>query len=304
MAEAGAPIAARSEREVAPRRRRIEPREATVVEVVRETHDTITIVLETSQPAEYEAGHFLTVDPHQFEELADIVAYFEEAKGRREPPRAYSMSSSPLEPRPAFTVKEERYERGVTRYPPILSPYLVRRLAPGQRLTVVGFTGGYVLPPDVEGRAEHLVHVVAGSGAIPNYAILKHALAVHPRLRHTFVCSNKTWGDVLFREGLAALEARHPERLRVVHALTREPRPERRGPAVREGRVGAALLRELVPDPSACLAYACGPAVGARERAAARARGELPRPRFLEAVVSALAEIGVPEDRVKTEAYG
>jgi len=285
-------------------RRRIATYEATVEAVLRETHDTVTLVLATPARADYVAGHFLTIDPHQFEELEDLTAYLEDAKGRREKPRAYSMCSSPLEPRVAVTVKEERYVRGTTRYPPLLSPYLVRRVAPGQPMTVVGFTGAYVLPRDVEARAEHLVHLVAGSGSVPNFAILKYALAVHPRLRHTFVYSNKTWDDVIFRDALAALAERFPERLRLVHTLTREASPERHGANVRRGRVDAALLREVIPDPGASLVYACGPGIGPFERAAARARFEPPAPRFLESVLVALAAIGVPKDRVRTEAYG
>jgi hypothetical protein len=78
----------------------------------------------------------------------------------------------------------------------------------------------------------------------------------------------------------------------------------RHGRDVRHGRVRAALLRELIPDPTACLVYACGPAIGTYERRAARERGEAPHPRFLEAALAALAEAGVPPDRIKTESYG
>jgi ferredoxin-NADP reductase len=288
----------------APVRRRIQKIEATIGDVVLETPDTVTLVLRLPERASYAAGHFLTIDPHQFDDLEDLVAYFEDVKGRREPPRAYSMCSSPLERDLAVTVKEERYVRGVTRYPPLLSPYLVRHTRPGQPMTVVGFTGAYVLPADVEHRADHLVHVVAGSGSVPNYAILKYALAAHRSLRHTFLYSNKTWEDVIYRDGLAALEERFPDRLRVVHTLTREADPSVHGEQVRKGRVTAELLRELIPDPRAALIYACGPAIGPHERAAARARGEPPQPRFLETVQAALTQLGVARDRVKTEAYG
>jgi len=43
------------------------------------------------------------------------------------------------------------------------------------------------------------------------------------------------------------LEAKHPERLRVIHTLTREPDVALCGPFVRKGRVNAELLRELIP---------------------------------------------------------
>ena len=289
----------------APQRRRIKELEAMVADVVAETHDAATLVLFTgNERLEYEPGHFLTIDPHQFEGLERFIAYFEDQKGRREPPRAYSMSSAPLERYLAFTVKEERYVRGVTKYPPLLSPLLVKRTPRGQRLTIVGFTGPYVLPPDVTSRTDHLVHLVAGSGSVPNFSILKHALALYPQLRHTFIYSNKTWDDVIFRHQLEDLRERHPDRLRVVHTLTREERAERHGPDVRKGRVTPELLRELIPDPSACLVYACGPAIGPWDKLAARERGEEPQPRFLEAAEAALAAVGVPDDRVKTESYG
>ena len=290
----------------APRaRRRIKQIETMVADVVQETPDTATLLLFTgTDRLEYEAGHFLTIDPHQFEALERFTAYFEDVKGKREPPRAYSMSSAPHERYLAITVKEERYESGVTRYPPLLSPLLVKRTGRGHRLVVTGFTGPYVLPPEVESRAEHLVHVVAGSGAVPNFSILKHALTYHPSLRHTFLCSNKTFADVIFRRPLEELQARFPENLRLVHTLTREENVFGFGPSYRRGRVTAPLIRELVPDPSSCLVYACGPAVGTWERAAARSRGEEPKPRFMESALAALAEVGVPEDRITTESYG
>ena len=286
-------------------RRRIKELEAMVADVVVETHDTVTLVLFTgNERLDYEPGNFLTIDPHQFEGLERWTAYLEDLKGKREPPRAYSMASAPSERYVAFTVKEERYQRGVTKYPPLLSPLLVRRVPRGQRLSVVGFTGPYTLPPDVISRTDHLVHLVAGSGSVPNYAILKHSLALLPELRHTFIYSNKTWGDIIFRRGLEELRERHPDRLRVVHALTRDESATRRGPDVRQGRISAELLRELVPDPKACLVYACGPANGPIERKAAKERGEVPKPRFLEAALAALQEAGVPKERVKTESYG
>jgi len=286
------------------KKRRLCDFEGTVIEVVREAHDAVTLVVESKEGTDYAPGQFLTLDPHQFADLHDLAAYLEDVKVRREPPRAYSLASTPLERHLAITVKEERYRRGETPYPPLLSPYLVRRVSPGQRLAMVGMTGAYVLPRDVEARTDHLVHLVAGSGSVPNYAILKYALAVHPRLRQTFVYSNRTWDDVIFREGLEQLQALFPDRFRLVHTLTREAPRARHGACVRRGRLGPELLRELVPDPTSCLVYACGPAVSSFERKRASERGEVPAPRFLERVREVLCEVGVPKERVRTESYG
>src|SRR4029077_2428268 len=147
---------------------------------------------------------------------------------------------------------EERYVSGTTKFPPLLSPMLTKRTTRGSRLVVPGFTGPYALPPDIESKTDHIVHVCAGSGSVPNFSMLKFALAHHPTLRHTFVYSNKTWSDAIFRDELARLAAQHPDRLTVVHSLTREENPAMCGPTVRKGRIGLPLLREVIPQPSEC----------------------------------------------------
>lgn len=290
--------------ETAPRPK-IKDLEVMVAEVIRETPDTATLVLFTGNDRlDYQPGHFLTVRPQQFPALERFIAYFEEMKGLKEPPRAYSLSSAPDEKYLAFTVKEERYAPGVTRFPPLLSPLLVWRTQPGTRMQVTGFGGPYVLPPDIESRTDHLLHVCAGSGIVPNFSILKHALARDMKLRHTFVYGNKCREDVIFCRQLEELERRHPERVKVVHALSREEDAGRHGPAYRAGRVSEALIREHLPDPSAVEVFACGPGVGKWDRLAAKERGEAPKPRFLESVLAALEAIGVPRHRIHRESYG
>ena len=288
-------------------RKRIKELEVMVADSIKETADTVTLLLFTGNDRlEYQAGHFLTIDPHQFAELERFIAYFEEVKGRKEPPRAYSMSSAPHERFLAITVKEERYASGATKYPPLLSPLLVKGVTRGMRLVITGFTGPYVLPPDLDQRAKHLVHVCAGSGIVPNFSILKQSLAQHPKLKHTLVYSNKTWSDVIFARELRELERQHPERLRVVHTLTRESPDSLAGPhgAARSGRITPALLREVIEDPSACVAFACGPGITSHEKAEARKSGVSPAPRFLETSLSALREIGLAEEQLEYESYG
>ena len=69
---------------------------AVVNEIIDETADTRTLVLGTGdERLEYEAGQFLHIDPHQFAVLQRFVTFFEVLKGRKEPARAYSLSSAP-----------------------------------------------------------------------------------------------------------------------------------------------------------------------------------------------------------------
>jgi ferredoxin-NADP reductase len=139
---------------------------------------------------------------------------------------------------------------------------------------------------------------------VPNLSILKFALANHPSLRHTFIYSNKTWSDVIYRDTLAQLAASHPDRLRVVHTLTREEDVAQFGPSVRKGRVDQALLSEMIPDPTGCFVYLCGPGISKWDREAAKEQGIEPQPRFIETVLGNLRTLGVPDARIKRESYG
>ncbi|HEX6864186.1 MAG TPA: oxidoreductase [Thermoanaerobaculia bacterium] len=290
--------------ETAPRPR-IKELEVMVAEVIRETEDTATLVLFTGNDRlDYQPGHFLTIKPQQFPALDRFCKYFEDLKGKKEPARAYSLASAPHERQLAVTVKEEPYISGVTKYPPLLSPLLVFRTPPGTRMTVTGFGGPYTLPLDIESRTDHLVHICAGSGIVPNFSILRHCLGTGMKLRHTLVYGNKTWDDVIFRRQLDEMAAAHPDKLKVVHALSRDPDAATRGPNVGPGRVCEAILREHIPDPAAVEVFTCGPGIGKFERLAAKEKGEEPKPRFLESVLDALEAIGVPDEKVHRESYG
>ena len=224
-----------------------------VTEVIQETPDTVTLVLDAPEIPPYRAGQFLTIDPHFFPVIAGQTRYVEHLKGgKKELVRAYSMASAPHEPL-AITIKEEPYRPGDL-HAPLLSPLLVYGIPMGTRFPVVGFTGPYTLPPDIEQRTDHIVHLVAGSGVVPNYSIAKDALRNHPNLRHTFIDTIKTWGDIIFREGLARLAAEHPERFRLMHTLTRQVDVTGLPGDVRQGRVGPGILRELIPDSATAFA--------------------------------------------------
>jgi len=279
--------------------------EAMVADVIRETPDTTTLILFTgNERLDYQPGHFLTIDPHQFDGLERFIAFLEDLKGKKEPPRAYSMSSAPHEKYLAITIKEERYTSGQTKYPPLLSPLLVKRTARGTRLVITGFTGPYTLPQDVESTTSHLVHICAGSGSVPNFSILKHALKHHDKLRHTFIYSNRTREDTIFHDELTRLQAEEPDRLKIVYTLTRDPDAAPLGPNMHHGRVNLELIRQYVTDLSEARFFVCGPAISAWDKAAAREQGIEPQNRFMESVLMALYSLGVKKQQVTTESYG
>ena len=76
-----------------------------VADVIVEARDTATLVLFTGNDhLDYQPGHFVTIWPHQFTALDRFIKYYEDIKGKKEPPRAYSLSSAPHEKYLAITV--------------------------------------------------------------------------------------------------------------------------------------------------------------------------------------------------------
>lgn len=109
---------------------------------------------------------------------------------------------------------------------------------------------------------------------------------------------------MIYRDTLAQLAARHPDKLNVIHTLTREDNAALFGPSVRKGRVDQALLSEMIPDPTGCFVYLCGPGISKWDREAAKEQGTQPQPRFIEAALASLRAIGVPDARIKHESHG
>ena len=285
-------------------RTKIREMELVITDVIWETADTVTLNLfANGERMDYQAGQFITIRPQQFPALESLCSYFEDMKGKKEPGRAYSLTSAPHEKQLAITVKAETYVKGQTKYPPLLSPFLTYSVRPGMSFVATGIGGPYVLPSDVETRSDHIVHVCAGSGIVPNYALLKFCLETRMNLRHTLIYGNKTWDDIIFRHQIHELAERFPDKFRLIHSISREKRSAP-GLDIRQGRVGEELLREVIEDPNAVEVFSCGPGLSNWDRQAARERGEEPQPRFLETVLAGLKNIGVPPEREHHESYG
>ena len=171
--------------------------ESTVVERREEAPGCVTLVLDPRAPAHYRAGQFLSIDPRALDATRDRVARSEAAKGRRERPRAYSLASAPHEPLLAITVKAE--PDGL--YPSVLTPHLVHGVHPGDTLPFSGFNGLYALPEALPPGA-HVLHVVAGTGIVPNWSILKDALHRGVDVRHTLLYSSKSYSEMIYRTDL------------------------------------------------------------------------------------------------------
>jgi ring-1,2-phenylacetyl-CoA epoxidase subunit PaaE len=138
------------------------------------------------------------------------------------------------------------------------SAYAARSLRRGDTVEVMPPLGHFTtaFAPD---RARHYGAVVAGSGITPVLSLVATALAVEPASRFTIVYGNRYARSVMFAEELADLKDTHPDRLHVVHVLSREPREAR----LLSGRIDAPrlveLLETLVPADRIDEWFLCGP---------------------------------------------
>ena len=277
--------------------------DCTLIECIRETPDTATLVLATKENRDYRAGQFVSIDPGQFPALARWARFLEKLKGRKEPPRMYSLASAPFEEHLAVTIKEEEYFPDEDEYPPLLSPFLAHRITVGTPVTVMGYAGHYHLPDRVEDLTDHIVHICSGSGVVPNYGMIKQALHDNLKIRHTLFYGNKRFEDIIYFRQFEALANRHPDKVRIIHAITREDNPERRGSAFRKGRISDALIREAVTDIAAPIFFCCGSAVSAWQKKRHREKGTEPTPKFMDTLIPLLESMGVRKDRIFKESW-
>ena len=291
----------------APKKKGLQQMRGVVVKCLQETHDTWSLdIFVGENNLDYIAGQFISIDPKQFPELERWARFMEKLKGKREVVRAYSLASAPHEPNLTITVKAEEYWDEEDPYPPLLSPLLGSNLLRGREITVQGYSGHYVIPEDIETHTGQVLHMVAGSGVVPNWALLKDDLENDrfPKLKHTMINTNKTYDDIIYREDLFGLAEKHKDRFELINLITREEDPSIYGKNFFKGRPTTEFVSKLVDDPTTLRVYACGAAITKYAKKKAKETGVPATPRFMEGVASILADLGVDKKRFKKEVYG
>ncbi len=108
-------------------------------------------------------------------------------------------------------------------------------------------------------RSRHYAAVVAGSGITPVLSLVATALAEEPASSFTVLYGNRYSRSVMFVEELADLKDRYPDRLQLVHVLSREPQDAEllsgRLDGERLGRILGTLLSPSTVDEW----FLCGP---------------------------------------------
>ena len=191
--------------------------------------------------------------------------------------RSYSIASEPR--------RADEIELTVERIPDgEVSAFLHDIAVAGDRIEVRGPIGGYFVWDVAEATAgDPLFLVGGGSGVVPLMAMLRARARAGARNPTRLLFSSRHLEEVIYREELDQLAAAS-DGLEVVHTLTRSRPPGWTG---FDRRIDDRMIAEvLAPLGAAARCFVCGPTA------------------LVEVAANALARLGLPADRIRTERFG
>lgn len=207
-----------------------------VKQVIQETNEAVTLVLETE-------GHAIDYEPGQF-----ITLIFSNRNGKEER-RSYSISSIPTEPL-SITIKSVpngSYSR-----------VLVGKIKPGERLEGLAPTGFFTLPHHSDILSIPIfVFFAAGSGITPIYSLIKGLLKNHRTAKVVLVYSNRSEKDTIFYSDLIKLASDYPASFTVYFFFS--DASDYRKARLSSSIVSEILTKEVGSNTSQTWIYMCGP---------------------------------------------
>lgn len=146
--------------------------------------------------------------------------------------RSYSVCANAN--RGTLRVGVKRLEGGA------FSTWATSHLSPGHVLDVMPPVGEFTISPD-PAAANHYAAIAAGSGITPVLSLMSTTLESEPDSRWTLVFGNRAANSIMFLDEVEGLKDRYPDRLHLIHVLSREqPELDLFG-----GRIDEAKLEEL-----------------------------------------------------------
>ena len=186
--------------------------------------------------------------------------------------RSYTIASSPAQ-RGYVEVTVKREEQGAE------SRYLHDHVAIGDHLEVSGPSGVFTFTGTEAGS---IVLISGGVGITPMMCVLRYLTDRGYPGDIFFVHGARTAQDFIFREELEYLQKRHSN----AHVTATMEDFEDASWTGAKGQVSKELIAQAVPEIARRRVHVCGP------------------PAMMEAVKAELAELGVPKNKIKTEAFG
>ena len=163
-----------------------------------------------------------------------------------------------------------------------VSGWLVHEVRAGDVIDVQEPSGSFT--PDLDTPGHHVL-IAAGSGITPVLSIAGSVLAAQDKSTVTLLYGNRRSDTVMFADEIADLKDAYPERICLVHVLSREPQEVE----LFNGRLDAAKLRSLLPVTVDVAAvdhwWLCGP-FG-----------------MVEDAIGLLTELGVPRGLIHRELF-
>lgn len=195
----------------------------------------------------------------------------------REVCRSYSLCNAVGAPLLRIAVK--RVEGGV------FSNWAAGNLRVGQQIDAMPPAGRFYVSTD-ESQSRHYAGFASGSGITPILSLMATALEQEPSSRFTLVYANRDVASMMFRESLADLKDRYPQRVSLIYLFSREEQEV----DLCNGRLDQArcdaLLKRWLPAASIDYAFVCG------------------QEEMMNGVRRALEAAGVPAERIRHEHFG
>jgi len=187
--------------------------------------------------------------------------------------RSYSIATPADGNRVTITV--ERIDDGE------VSPYLVDELRVGDKLELRGPIGGYFVWQPIDGGPLFLA--AGGSGLVPLMAMVRARVGAGSDIPVRLLVSSRSTGEVIYSDDLHSLAKDH-DGVEVIQTLTRAQPPGWSGYRRRVDREMLAAIAWPATDMPRC--YICGPTG------------------FVEAVATALVDLGHLPQNIRTERFG
>ncbi|RYD52146.1 MAG: phenylacetate-CoA oxygenase/reductase subunit PaaK [Sphingobacteriales bacterium] len=190
--------------------------------------------------------------------------------------RSYSICSAPASGELRVAIKQVADGK--------FSTWANTELKKGDVLEVMAPDGRFTVRHPQKAH-KHYLAIAAGSGITPVLSLLTQILQTEPDSTCTLIYGNRTRGSILFRETLEGLKNAFMQRLRIYHVLSREAMDVPLFSGRIDGAKAAAFMERLVPPNTIDEAFICGPE------------------EMILSVRDALADAGVPEDRIHFELF-
>lgn len=180
----------------------------TVLDIVKETEDSVSVLFDNTDQLSFIPGQYLT---------CKAIINDEEVR------RSYSLSGQPNEDHLRIGVK--KVEEG------LFSTYANKVLKAGDTIDVLQPTGSFTI--DDEKEDGHLVLIAAGSGITPILSIAKYWLAKNEANSVSLIYGNRKSTSIMYHEELEELKNLYVQRFQLFHTFSKEAI----GPSIGRGRI-------------------------------------------------------------------